>query len=442
MVFSYFLYQSIYLTIFFKFPVFTLFSFFTKIDITRACLFKGVGEITGGQYSSQIMEDDKAKLEDVLKYFEHGNAPTFSRSTVYAKHGMVASSQPLASDAGLTVLKNGGNAVDAAVAMAACLAVTEPCSTGIGGDAFLLFFDAASGEVRSLNGSGRSAKQSSLEEVRKTQFDETSTNWSKSTNGQAVTVPGAVDAWECAIKKWGTMAFSDVLKPAIQLAEEGFPVAPKTAWFWQMEEPKLKNTRHGHELLVDGKNAPRAGEMFRNPGMAKCLKLIAEKGAKGFYTGEIAERICNAVQDSGGTLSLDDLAEHESTFPMSIRTNYRGVDVYEHPPNGQGLCALLGLNLLRSTPVQHGGVPYKSAQRLHYQIECMRLAFADARHFICDMDSEAPTPIEALLSEDYTKERRKLLKPDRASKACHGTPLSCSDTVSFQVVDQFGNAGK
>ena len=376
---------------------------------------------------------------------------TFSRSAVYAKNGMVAASQPLACDAGVSILKSGGNAVDAAIAVAGMLAVTEPCSTGIGGDAFLLYYHAASGKVFALNGSGKSAASGSLGDIlsafphhlEQNMDGKPPSAWPNKTHGLTVTVPGAAMAWGDALEKWGTMRMTDVLQPAIVAAEKGFPISPKTAYFWECESNKLRASEYGKELLLEnGHDAPGAGDIFKNPNLAQCLREIAEFGPrKAFYEGRIAKEIVDVVARAGGNLTMDDFRRHETSFPDPVKTNYRGIDVYEHPPNGQGLCALLGLNILKESPLKNGVAPYFSTTRLHYQIEAMRLAFSDARYYITDMESQHPTPVQALLSPKYTEQRRKLIDPSKAMvDPKQGSPLSSSDTVSFQVVDKHGNA--
>ena len=404
-----------------------------------------------GESASDFACKGRMSAARVRDLFPRQVKHTFSRSAVYAKNGMVAASQPLACDAGVSILKSGGNAIDAAIAVAGMLAVTEPCSTGIGGDAFLLYYDASKHKVFALNGSGKSAASGSLDDIYSTfpqHFEQDAggnipSAWPNETHGLTVTVPGAAMAWGDALNKWGTMHMSEVLQPAIMAAEEGFPVSPKTAYFWQCESKKLRASEHGKELLMEnGHDAPGAGDIFRNPNLAQCMREIAELGPrKAFYEGRIAKEIVEVVARAGGNLTMDDFRRHETSFPDPVKTNYRGIDVYEHPPNGQGLCALLGLNILTESPLKHGKAPYSSATRLHYQIEAMRLAFSDARHYITDMESENPTPVQSLLSPKYTEQRRKFIDPAKAMiNPKQGSPLSSSDTVSFQVVDKHGNA--
>lgn len=356
------------------------------------------------------------------------------RSPVLGRHGMVATSQPLAVAAGLEILAAGGNAADAAVATAAALNVTEPTSTGIGGDCFALFYQAASGRVRALNGSGRAPAGLSLERLRREGFGEELPPFHPYT----ITVPGACAGWCDLVETCGRLPMDRVLAPAIRLAEEGFPVAPITAYFWQRGvERQLRQAPGGRELTVDGR-APRAGEIFRNPGLARAFRRVAEGGRQAFYQGEIAAAIARAVQTAGGCLGEADLAAHRSDWIEPIHVAYRGLHVWECPPNGQGLAALLALDILEGFDL--AGMPPLSAERLHLQIEAMRLAFADARWFVADPATN-PAPLERLLSKEYAAARRRLIDPARARlDRERGLPVAASDTVYLSVVDGEGNA--
>lgn len=363
-----------------------------------------------------------------------------SRSPVFARHGMVASSQPLATEIGLRVLKDGGNAVDAAIAVAAALALTEPCSTGIGGDCFLLFYDAETKSVRGLNGSGRSPAALTRERAI-ADFGSADTDIPRD-HGHAVTVPGAVAGWVDAIDAWGSKSLAQVLAPTIELAKEGFPVAPLTAASWLRGKSQLERGPYAAELLMPSGEAPKAGEVFKNPNLAACLEEIAAKGKPGFYEGRIAQAVVDMVQLKGGVLTREDLASHSSSFVTPIKTTFRGIDVHEIPPNGQGITALLALNILSELLPEADAElpPHNSAEYLHLLIEAMRLAFADARWFVCDMDTNA-VPVEQLLSREYAKERATLISRARASvDVRRGSPALSCDTVSFQVVDGRGNA--
>ena len=284
------------------------------------------------------------------------------RSPIFATRGMVATSQPLAVAAGLQALSQGGNAADAAVATAAALNVTEPTSTGLGGDCFALYFQAETGQVSALNGSGRAPASLSLGRLAREGFGEELPLFHPYT----ITVPGACAGWCNLVERFGLLSLEADLAPALRLAEDGFPVAPTTAHFWERGvEQQLGSAPGGRELTIDGR-APRAGEIFHNPGLARTLREIAEGGKEAFYQGRIAEAIASVVQAAGGCLSVEDLAAHHSTWEEPLSVTYRGLRVWECPPNGQGLTALLALNFLEGFDL--AGLPPLSAARLHLEI--------------------------------------------------------------------------
>jgi len=358
------------------------------------------------------------------------------RSPVLARHGMVASSQPLATMAGIRVLQTGGNAADAAVATAAALNVTEPTSTGLGGDFFVLFYNAKTHAVTALNGSGRAPAALTIDRVRSQNLTSPSHQFTNPFHAHCVTVPGACAGWCDLIERHGTLSMSKILAPAIALAEEGFPVAPATSHYWQRSEDKLRSALGGQALLVNG-NAPRAGEMFRNPGLAKTMHAIAQGGKDAYYKGHIARAIADAVQKSGGALTTDDLTAHASTWDEPISTTYRDVRVWECPPNGQGLAALMALNVLEGFDLKK--TDPMSVARWHLMIEAMRVAFADTSWYVADPKFSS-IPLDGLLSKKYAAERRGLIHPDKATlDTQHGSPVVGSDTVYFCVVDEQGN---
>ena len=356
------------------------------------------------------------------------------RSPVVGRKGMVATSQPLAVAAGLEILAQGGSAADAAVAVAAALNVTEPTSTGIGGDVFALYYEAASRRVYALNGSGRAPKALTLERLRREGLDKELPPFHPYT----ITVPGACAAWCDLVERFGRLSMDRVLAPAIRLAEEGFPVAPITAYFWARGvERQLRHAVNGLELTIEGR-APRPGEVFRNPGLARTFRLVAEQGKAAFYQGPIAEAIVAVVQEAGGCLALEDLAEHRSEWVEPISTTYRGFRIWECPPNGQGLAALLALNIVEGFHVAE--MDPLGPERLHLLIEAMRLAFADARWYVAD-PAQVSIPLEELLSKAYAEARRRHIHPQKATlDVQRGTPLATSDTVYLAVVDGEGNA--
>jgi len=355
------------------------------------------------------------------------------RSAVYGRRGMVASSQPLASEAGLRVLQMGGNAADAAVAVAAALNVTEPTSTGIGGDCFCLYYDSSRRTVEGINGSGRAPAGLSIEALADLGIEGSIPRLSI----HSITVPGAAEGWVDTIEKFGTMEMADILSPAIELAEGGFPVAPMTARSWQRGAARLKSGPNFNEMLIDGRG-PGVGEMMRNPTLGRTFRTLAEHGRAGYYEGRIAEAIIDLIEPMGSLMTLDDLAKHRSTFPEPITTNYRGTDIHEIPPNGQGITALIALNILEEFDLASMG--HSSAEHLHAMIEAMRMAFADARWYVADADV-VELPIKELVSKRYAAERRRLFDPARAKADVErGSPMAGSDTVYFCTADGEGNA--
>ena len=356
------------------------------------------------------------------------------RSPVYGRGGIVATSQPLATAAGLEILAKGGNAADAAVAAGAALNVTEPTSTGIGGDMFALYYYANTKRVTALNGSGRAPAALTLDRLKSEGFSSELPPY----HAHTVTVPGACAGWFDLIEKHGSLTMEDILAPAIRLASEGFPVAPITSRSWSFAvQRQLKTAPNGHELTIDGRE-PHPGEIFRNPGLARAFETIARGGKSAFYQGEIAEAIVSVMKEAGGTMSADDLASHVSTWEEPISVTYRGLRVYECPPNGQGITALIALNILEGFNL--ASLESLSTERLHLVIEAMRLAFADAGWYVAD-PAFSEIPIQELLSKDYANERRNLIDKTRATvDAKRGTPVSSSDTVYLSVVDKFGNA--
>jgi gamma-glutamyltranspeptidase/glutathione hydrolase len=365
--------------------------------------------------------------------------PVFAsyRSPILARRGMVASSQPLASQAGLALLMQGGNAADAAVATAAALNVTEPTSTGIGGDMFALYYDAGTRAVTALNGSGRAPAALTIELLRQ-QGLVSGDQMRDPFHAHTVTVPGACAGWCDLIARHGTMPLAEILAPAIRLAEDGFPVAPLTSHFWQRgAERQLRTAPGGLALTLDGRG-PRAGEVFRNAGLARTLRAVAEGGKEAYYRGDIARGLVRVVQAAGGVMTMEDLAAHESTWETPLSTTYRDVRVWECPPNGQGLAALIALNVLEGFNLS-GQDPMR-AERWHLLIEAVRLAFADTGWYVAD-PAFVDVPLAGLLSKDYAAERRKLIDPARATlDTRHGAPVAASGTVYFCVVDGRGNA--
>ncbi|MHA2253493.1 MAG: gamma-glutamyltransferase family protein, partial [Candidatus Kariarchaeaceae archaeon] len=343
------------------------------------------------------------------------------RSAVYAKRGIVATSQPLAVEAGMRILQLGGNAADAAVATAAALNVTEPTSTGIGGDCFALFYHAKDRRVYGVNGSGRAPNDLSLDRLRELGFEKELPRF----NVNTVTVPGAAAGWVDTISKFGSLEMKSILKPATELASDGFPVAPLTAMGWARGVDQLNNGPNAEEMLIDGR-APQVGQIMKIPNLAKTFTEVADHGKAGFYEGRVAESIIELIQSMGGVMSLDDLKNHRSTYDDPISVNYRGIDVFEIPPNAQGITALIALNILEEFELE--GMDPSSPEYLHLLIEAMRIAFADTRHYVAD-PSMVDVPIEGLLTKEYARSRRELLNLEKTSvDVKHGSPLASSDT--------------
>ncbi len=363
----------------------------------------------------------------------HQTTFTSRRSPVLTTGAMVATSQPLAAHAGLDIIRQGGTAADAAIATAAVLNVVEPMSTGIGGDCFALYYERSSGSITALNGSGRAPSALTLEDLRSegmTVFPDR--------HPHTVTVPGTVRGWADLLEKHGRMSLAEVLAPAIHYAENGYPVSPVIAKSWRRLATVFRSVDAPHDFLPGG-NPPGTGSIVKLPSLARTFRAIAEGGPDAFYTGPITEAIATRVQSAGGRMTLEDLASHTSTWDTPISVDYRGVQVYECPPNGQGLAALLALNILQGL----AGAPLhriQSTARLHLMIEAMRLAFADARHYVADPEF-APAPLDFLLSEAYASQRRALISQERANQEqVHGVPIAGSDTVYLTVVDTEGNA--
>ncbi|KAI8849488.1 gamma-glutamyltranspeptidase [Chytridium lagenaria] len=374
---------------------------------------------------------------------------TSRRSTVYSTRGMVSTSQPLATRVGLSILDQGGNAADAAVAVAAVLNLTEPCSTGIGGDAFCLFYDGKEKTVKGLNASGRAPEGLTLEKVREMGIEGEAI---PSRNINSVTVPGAAAGWVDTIEMFGSgkLTMKEILAPAIKLAEEGYPISPLTAFFWGRSENLLKiASPNGHEMLKNG-HAPKEGEIMKMPTLARTFRALAEEGKPGFYTGRIASSIVSLIQSQGGLMTLQDLSTHISTPTTPVTYTYSyGVDtpvtVHECPPNGQGITALIALGILEALQESKTIRPIKemelnSVEYLHVLIETMRIAFADAKYHVADPEV-VDVPSEGLLNKQYLAERAKLFNPTRATiDVKEGSPANSSSTVYFSIVDKDGNA--
>jgi gamma-glutamyltranspeptidase/glutathione hydrolase len=355
------------------------------------------------------------------------------RSAARASHAMVASSQPLASQAGLDVLKRGGNAVDAAIAMAAVLNVTEPNMTGIGGDAFVMVYSSKTKKIEALNASGRAPRKLTREVLASKGLAQMPLS-----GMETITVPGAFDGWVTVLEKHGTMKLPELLAPAIALAENGFPLMEKTVADWVPEVGKLrKNEAAASTYLVNGE-APRPGTVFVQKNLARTLRTLAKGGRDAYYRGEIARAIVDYVQKNGGYLAMEDFAEHKSTWVEPISTTYRGHTLYEFPPNNQGLTALLLLNILE--PIDLKSMQKDPVRYYHTLIEATKIAFADRNRYIAD-PAFSKVPVPELLSKEYAAKRRALINPDKAiDPPAYGDIKMGSDTTYFTVVDKDRNA--
>jgi gamma-glutamyltranspeptidase/glutathione hydrolase len=355
------------------------------------------------------------------------------RSTVYAPHGAIATSQPLASAAGLAVLQKGGNAVDAAVAAAAVLNLVEPHMTGIGGDMFAILWSVDERKLVGLNASGRSGSLMTREELVRRGHASVPIH-----GAEPITVPGALSGWAALLERYGTMSLAEVLKPALELAEGGFPVTPIIARQWTAEVEKLKQDEGARATyLIEGERAPKAGEWFRNPDFAATLKSIAQQGPGVLYGGELGARIVERVRELGGFLTLEDLKDHEPVWVEPISVDFKGHRVWELPPNGQGIAALEMLRILE--PMGLEKMEHNSAEYLHLLIEAKKLAFADLARWVGDPEHMTVAP-DALLSDEFIRARRSLIDPDRAADRVEpGAAATSSETIYLSAADQYGN---
>jgi len=350
-------------------------------------------------------------------------------------HGMISTSQPMATQVGLDVLKSGGNAMDAAIAASATLCVTEAQSTGIGGDCFILYHEAKTGKLHGLNGSGRAPARATLEEYRRRGLSEVPERGLLS-----VSVPGAIHGWEAALQRFGTRSLGDALQPAIAFAEEGYAVSPVVAWAWKRNEAVLRQTETSARVFLKDGQTPPAGSLHRQPDLARSLRLIAKDGARAFYEGPIAKGIADYMRAHDGLLDEADLAAHTSEWVEPIGTDYRGLRMYEIPPNGQGITALIALNILENTRL--GEMEHLSPDYLHTFTEAFKLAMAERDTWVADMHY-ADVPVEALLNKDYA--RQQFGRIDSAHAMPHPVTTGLNggaphrDTIYLTVVDKDRN---
>ena len=357
--------------------------------------------------------------------------PFSTRSEVIASNGMVATSHPLATQVGIDILKKGGNAIDAAIAANAAIGLMEPTGNGIGGDLFAIIWIEKEKKLYGLNASGRSPSNLDLD------FFKTNNYSSIPAYGPLpVSVPGCVDGWFELNERFGSMKMSDILKPAIDYAENGFPVTELVSYYMELasnnfiEFPNFKET-----YFINGAS-PKKGELFKNLDLANTLKIISNEGRKGFYEGEIANIISTFIQEQGGFLSYEDLKNHRSEWVEPVSTNYRGYDVWELPPNGQGIAALQILNLLEGFDIKSMG--FGSAEYIHHLVEAKKIAFADRAKYYADTDFNQ-IPTQYLISKEYSDKRRPEINPDQAAESVTAAKLENGDTIYLTTADSNGN---
>lgn len=353
-----------------------------------------------------------------------------SRSEVIAEHGMAATSQPLATQVAIDILKKGGNAIDAAIAANAMLGLVEPTGCGVGGDLYALVWDAKTKKLHGLNASGRSPKSLQLNHFKTLGLSKV-----PSYGPLPVSVPGAVDGWFELSKKFGKLPMSDLLSPAIGYARDGFPVTELIAYYLHHSAARLGKYDGFKETFMPEGRMPSKGDIFRNPGLASTYEKIASGGRDAFYKGDIARIIASYMKHQGGFLSYDDLAEHQSEWVEPVSTNYRGYDIWELPPNGQGIAALQILNVMELYDVE--GMGFGNEDYIHAFVEAKKLAFEDRAKYYADMDFNK-TPVQHLISKEYAAQRKQLINPDRAAKRFDAGVYK-GDTVFLTTADKEGN---
>ena len=355
-----------------------------------------------------------------------------TRSEVIAPHGMVATSQPLATQIGVDVLKKGGSALDAAIAANAALGLMEPTGSGIGGDLFAIVWDARTQKLYGYNGSGRSPKSLTLE-----WFAEHGYQDIPPIGPLPVSVPGCVDAWFALHEKFGRLPMKDLLAPTVRYARDGFPVSELIAYYWQRSVPRLSKYPGFKEQFTRDGVGPAKGQRWTNPNLADTLETIGKGGRDAFYKGRIAKVIGDYMKANDGFLSAEDLAAHRGEWVEPLSTNYRGYDVWELPPNGQGVAALAMLNILEG--YDFGKIGFGSIEHVHLFAEAKKLAFADRAQYFAD-PAFAQLPLKGLLSKDYAAQRRKLIGETAAKSVDAGhPPLNDGDTIYLTTADKDGN---
>jgi len=360
-----------------------------------------------------------------------GQGRNYGRSMVITQQGIAATSQTLASSAAAQILAHGGSAVDAAIAANTVLAVVEPMKTGLGGDLFVMYWEAGTGKLTGLNASGPAPKALSPEFLAKQGIKTMPPKGIHS-----FTVPGAVEGWAKMHQRYGKLPWKDLFQSAIAYAEQGFPVTEAIQESWAVEAGRLKDHPESVRVFLPGGKAPKVGDVFKNPNIGHALRLIADQGPSAFYKGEIAAAILKTSSKLGGTMTAEDLAGYSSEWVTPISSDYRGWKIYELPPNSQGVAALEMLNIMEVTPASPLG-PFSPAE-MHKRIEAMKLAYADVRRYNTDPRT-SKVPVEPLISKDYARKRAALIDPKKANCTVpNGDPVG-SNTTYLTVVDKDGN---
>ena len=354
-----------------------------------------------------------------------------TRSEVIAKNGMVATSHPIATQIGIDILQDGGNAIDAAIAANAALGLMEPTGSGIGGDLFAIVWIEKDKKLYGLNASGRSPKDLTIE-----YFTENNYKKIPAYGPLPVSVPGCVDGWFELHDRFGKLKMNQVLNPAINYAENGFPVTELVSYYMDKASRSFINYPNFKETYTINGKTPEKGQIFKNPDLAKTLKAIAKNGKRGFYEGEVAKSISDFIIDQGGFLSYDDLKSHKSEWIEPVSTNYRGFDVWELPPNGQGIAALQILNLLENYDLKKMGL--FSSEYIHYFVEAKKLAFEDRAKYYADPNFNQINT-KYLISKEYALERMKLIDSSKSMKSVEAGILKDGDTIYLTTADKFGN---
>ena len=357
-----------------------------------------------------------------------------TRSMVISQNGIVAAESPLAVQAGVRILESGGNAVDAAIATNAMMGVVSPMMNGIGGDLFAIVYDAKANKLYGLNASGWAPKALTIEALHKQGLREM-----PQAGVNTITVPGTVEGWQRLADKFGRKKLSEDLGAAIQTARNGYPVTEWVALYWATNTDYLRGDDEATKLYLPNDRPPKAGEVFRNPGLAWSLQQIADHGRDAYYKGEIAKRVLETIKRHGGVMTAQDLAEFSAEWVEPLSTTYRDWTVYELPPNGQGLAALLMLNMMETFPIGQKEYGFGSTKALHAMIEAKKLAYADLVKYVGDPRGQT-LPVTTLLSKDRAAERAKLIDPDHANcEVATGTLPGAGDTTYLSVVDREGN---